>query len=73
MSQHSNPIQEAMVLDHLRKAPITPLEALDRYGVFRLAARVYRLRKDGHTILTNMVEGGNGKRFASYHLLREKH
>ena len=67
---HSNPIQEAMVLEHLRHGPITSLEALRRYGCFRLAARVYNLRADGHEIITNIIRVSNNKRIAEYHLVR---
>ena len=62
--------QVEQVLDHLRSAPITPLEALHKYGIFRLAARVYDLREDGHDIVTNWVENGNGNRYAEYVLLK---
>ena len=35
-----------MILEHLEKyGSITPLQALDLYGCFRLAARVHELRK----------------------------
>jgi len=61
-----------MVLDHLRSAPITPMEALDAYGCFRLAARIYELRKDGHQIVTVMTPAmSNRKRYATYHLLKQ--
>jgi hypothetical protein len=65
--------QTEMVLDHLRAKPITSLEALHLYGCFRLAARVYDLRQDGHEIHTNRVETGNGKVIAEYVLLRQAH
>lgn len=56
------------LLTHLkRKRTITPLEALDRYGIFRLAARVQELRAQGHGIVTHMVEI-NGKRVARYRM-----
>jgi hypothetical protein len=60
-----------MLLDHLQRQPsITPVEALAQYGCFRLAARVHELRQAGHDILTDMVHASNGKRYASYHLIR---
>lgn len=51
---------------HLQSgAPITPLEALDRYGCFRLAARIIELRREGLDIET-VTETRNGKKYAKY-------
>jgi hypothetical protein len=48
--------QSRNILDHLQTfGHITPLEALSRYGCFRLAARIEELRKAGHPIYTKMV------------------
>jgi hypothetical protein len=47
---------------------ITPLEALDRYGCFRLAARVSDLRATGLDVQT-VTEEHNGKRYARYRLV----
>jgi hypothetical protein len=47
---------------------ITPLEALDRYGCFRLAARVADLRATGLDVQT-VTEEQNGKRYARYRLV----
>lgn len=35
---------------------ITPLEALAKLGIYRLSARIFDLRQDGHNIETNIVE-----------------
>ena len=63
--------QEAQILQHLKKSPITPIitpmEALSNYGCLRLAARISDLRERGHKIETVMVDQGK-KRFARYHL-----
>jgi len=59
--------QTAAILSHLRRAPITPLQALDKYGCLRLAARIADLRERGHNIETVMVDHGE-KRFARYSL-----
>ena len=67
---NSIPIQNVMVLDHLRNGPITPIEALHRYGCFRLAARIYDLRQDGHQIITMRVLNDQGNSYAEYHLVR---
>lgn len=45
--------QNRLVLNHLKKVgPITPLQALRRYGILRLGARIHDLRESGHFILT---------------------
>ena len=50
---------------------ITPIEALHKFGCFRLGARIADLRKAGYLIDTKIVKQ-NGKRFAQYKLIREK-
>lgn len=71
-------MQKDMILNHLLKhGSITPLEAMERYGIMRLSAIVYRLKKDGTTIVTEMVKGKNRfgaeTRFARYSLKGEAH
>ena len=57
------------ILSHLKRKPITPLEALGLYGCFRLAARINDLRGKGHKIKTEYVQK-NDKRFAVYRLAK---
>lgn len=59
--------QTEAILAHLKEAPITPLEALDKYRCFRLAGRINDLRKLGHPIQTDMISV-NGKVYARYSL-----
>jgi hypothetical protein len=59
--------QEEWVLRQLKKQSLTPLQAFVRFGILRLAAVVYDLKKKGHRIATKMEEKGN-KRFAKYSL-----
>lgn len=61
--------QSLQILNHLKRQPITPIEALNQYGCMRLAARINQLRYQGHLIETRMVEKGD-KRFAEYRLVR---
>lgn len=62
--------QATDILAHMKKGrAITPLEALDLFGCFRLAARVRDLRDEGHSIHTEEVELPNGKRIARYSLV----
>lgn len=46
---------------------LTPLEALNLFGCFRLASRVNELRNDGYPVQMRMIEQ-NGKRFAQYYV-----
>jgi hypothetical protein len=48
---------------------ITPYAALDRWGVFRLAARIRELRNRGHKIDTHIISVGR-KKVAAYLLER---
>lgn len=58
--------QNKQILAHLEAGlTITPLEALKRYGCFRLGARIHDLRTKGHPIVTTMVSDGR-KRYATY-------
>ena len=59
--------QEQAILQHLQRAPITPIEALNKYGCFRLGARIYDLKAAGHQIKSELVER-DGKKFARYSL-----
>lgn len=63
--------QSQQILKHLQDRPITPLEALSKYGCLRLAARINDLRKDGHNIVSTMMYFGE-KKFALYQLMRKK-
>ncbi len=63
--------QKKKVLRHLKFNPITPLEALNRYGCFRLADVVYKLKQDGHNITTELVQDGE-KRYAKYRLVESQ-
>ena len=48
--------KQEKVLSHLQTyGSITPLEALELYGSFRLGALIFNLRKEGHDIETNIV------------------
>lgn len=59
------------ILKHLQSGrALTPLEALERFGCFRLGARIYDLKKQGYDIRTDMIQK-NGKQFASYSLEKE--
>jgi hypothetical protein len=63
--------QTEAILRHLQEeGPLTPIEALNLYGCFRLAARVGDLRALGYPIETEIVKRGT-KSFARYRLIHE--
>jgi hypothetical protein len=65
--------QKAAILNFLKsKRSLTPLEALRKFGCFRLAPRIKELRDDGHRIHTTMIEVGPDTRVASYLLLHSR-
>ncbi len=50
--------KKSKVLAHLYAGKsITPLEALELYGSFRLGAIIFDLRADGHKIGTEIAKG----------------
>lgn len=51
----------------LRGKALTPIQALNLFGCFRLAAVIFNLREEGFTIETEMVHR-KGKKWASYTL-----
>jgi len=64
--------QTEKILYHLSSGKtISPLEALQSYGCFRLASRISDLKREGHDIVSNIKEsyGEDGvKRYAEYRL-----
>lgn len=58
--------QREAIARHLRSGKaITALEALKKFGCFRLSGRIYELRREGMKIGKLMVRRGE-KTFASY-------
>lgn len=47
---------------------ITPMDALDLFGCFRLGARIADLKRMGYDIVTERVKVEGGKYVARYHL-----
>lgn len=60
--------QRDRILMHLKRGPITPIQALEKFGCFRLASRINELRTAGHRIDTEIVRKGE-KRYARYRLV----
>ncbi len=63
--------QTEQIWEHLQRAPITPIEALNQYGCFRLAARIDDLKKEHPEIRRRMV-GRNGKKWCEYYLQHDE-
>tara|TARA_B100001093_G_C26469350_1_gene859902 strand:+ start:95 stop:337 length:243 start_codon:yes stop_codon:yes gene_type:complete len=58
--------QNTQILSYLKQGKkITPIDALNKFGCFRLSARILDLRKSGHPIITQTITK-QGKTFASY-------
>lgn len=61
--------QTEMIRAHLEAGrEITPIDALEQYGCFRLAARIKELRNQGLPIET-LTEQRDGKAWAKYRLV----
>lgn len=66
-----NKSQREQILEHLLTVgSLTPIEALTKYGCFRLAAVIWRLREEGYHIDTYMVGEGQ-KQYAEYRLRKD--
>lgn len=69
--------QNEAVLRHLLdNGGITSLEAMERYGIMRLGARIYDLKKQGYPIKTYLRVGksrnGESMVFAEYRMERRE-
>jgi hypothetical protein len=61
--------QTEMIRAHLQSGrDLSPIDALNHYGCFRLAARIKELRNQGLPIET-LTEQRNGKAWAKYRLV----
>lgn len=65
--KNTNKSQSYKILNHMMKRPITPLEALNKYGCFRLAARIHELKKMGWRVKSSKITR-NQKTIAQYSL-----
>ena len=63
--------QEREILHYLKDGnTLTPIDALNKFGCFRLGARIMDLKKEGHNIV-NDWESSGGKKYAKYRLIPE--
>ena len=48
--------QKQKVLNWLQTGkPLTPIQALERFGSFRLGALIHKLRNEGYSITTTLI------------------
>lgn len=77
MAIHNSDSQAALILNHLISGrEISPMEALEKYGCFRLGAIIYILKGEGYKIHTRIhrykkPSGRNGH-YAVYKLEEEQ-
>lgn len=64
--------QDALLSYLLEGHKITPLEALDKFGCFRLGARIYDFKKRGFLIEDEMIEVSSGKKVKQYWLAKKE-
>lgn len=61
--------QAEKILDYMLSGKaITPIEALDLFGCFRLGARIADIKAKGYLVYSERVTLPNGKKVAQYHL-----
>jgi hypothetical protein len=61
--------QNKQIADYLNNGKkLTTLDALNKFGCFRLAARISDLRNDGMNIVTKTIKLKNNKQVAQYSL-----
>ena len=65
----TNDTQANAILKHMQDGNgITPMDALELCGCFRLSARIADLKNRGYEIITEKVKVDGGKYVARYHL-----
>lgn len=62
--------QKQLIYNYLRSGKsLTPLQALVKFGCFRLGARIYDLKNDGCKITMELFKDEEtGKRYAKYRM-----
>jgi len=59
--------QNKQIADYLNKGKkLTTLDALSKFGCFRLASRINDLRNNGMNIVTKTIKLDNNKQIAQY-------
>lgn len=64
--------QNKVLRKHLESGKsIAPMQALNRFGIYRLASRINNLRNDGMNIISEMIYA-HPVRYAKYYLPKQK-
>ena len=71
MEKHTESQCTKILHDLIAGKRITPIYALEKYGCFRLSARIKDLRKVGWVIKTEIVRARSRKRIAQYYMENE--
>lgn len=59
--------QSEQILDYLKNGgKLTPIDALKKFGCFRLGARIYDLKQRGYNIHAEIITTDKGKHVAQY-------
>jgi len=65
--------QNDQILEALKNGDsLTSIEALNRFGVFRLASRISDLKQDGYIIESERVNALGGKHYSRYYMPTKK-
>lgn len=65
--------QNQKILKHLSSGKsLSPLQALGLFGCYRLAGRIYDLKRAGHHIETIIKSDDQGRTYASYVLKHDE-
>lgn len=62
--------KKAKVLNYIQthRRGITGLDALRKFGLYRLSSTIHELRSEGHNIKTDMMTREDGTTYARYYL-----
>jgi len=65
--------QKSKIMSHLQSGQsITPIDALERYGCFRLAAIIHTLKNDyGMDIKTELIKNKYGTKYGKYTMVKK--
>ena len=67
--------QKDTVFKHLKSKSLTAVQAVEFYGIYRLSAIIFRLREEGHTIITvnqtTVKRNGRASNWAEYFLTKQ--
>tara|TARA_R110002167_G_scaffold112850_1_gene285561 strand:+ start:39659 stop:39925 length:267 start_codon:yes stop_codon:yes gene_type:complete len=65
--------QKDKIIAHLNQGlPITPIEALERFGCFRLAAIIHTLKHiEGMNIGKELIKNKYGTKYAKYKIIKK--